>query len=92
MVCRFDELMGDILEMDYMYFKPLVDSISDMNIGNDWFLVANDFASYLDCQARPPNTSASLHNAKKVLIFLIWPKPLKRKKLVENSIFSAGGG
>lgn len=51
--CRFDELMGDILEMDYMYFKPLVDSISDMNVGNDWFLVANDFASYLDCQVLP---------------------------------------
>lgn len=51
--CRFDELMADILEMDYMYFKPLVDSISDMNVGNDWFLVANDFAAYLDCQACP---------------------------------------
>lgn len=44
--------MGDILEMDYMYFKPLVDSVSNMDVGNDWFLVANDFASYLDCQAR----------------------------------------
>jgi hypothetical protein len=46
--------MGDILKMDYMYFKPLVDSISDMTVGNDWFLVANDFASYLKCQVWPP--------------------------------------
>ena len=23
-----------------------------MNVGNDWFLVANDFASYLDAQAK----------------------------------------
>lgn len=52
--------MGDILEMDYMYFKPLVDSISDMNVGNDWFLVANDFAAYLDCQARNSPTACML--------------------------------
>lgn len=36
---------------DKEYFKPLVDSISNMKVGNDWFLVANDFASYLDAQA-----------------------------------------
>jgi starch phosphorylase len=35
---------------DKEYFKPLVDSISNMKVGNDWFLVANDFASYLDAQ------------------------------------------
>ena len=37
---------------DKKYFKPLVDSINDMTVGNDWFLVANDFASYLDAQVR----------------------------------------
>lgn len=35
---------------DKEYFKPLVDSINNMNVGNDWFLVANDFASYLEAQ------------------------------------------
>lgn len=35
---------------DKEYFKPLVDSISNMKVGNDWFLVANDFAGYLDAQ------------------------------------------
>ncbi len=35
---------------DKEYFKPLVDSISNMTVGNDWFLVANDFASYLEAQ------------------------------------------
>ncbi|PSC73274.1 glycosyltransferase family 35 [Micractinium conductrix] len=33
------------------YFDDLVASISDMNRGNDWFLLANDFASYMDAQA-----------------------------------------
>jgi glycogen phosphorylase len=42
--------MDDILAMDYMYFKPLVDSVNNMDVGNDWFLLANDFASYLDAQ------------------------------------------
>ena len=37
---------------DKKYFKPLVDSVNDMSVGNDWFLLANDFASYLDAQAR----------------------------------------
>jgi glucan phosphorylase len=35
---------------DKEYFKPLVDSISNMSVGNDWFLVANDFADYLRAQ------------------------------------------
>eukprot|EP00878_Enallax_costatus_P000865 GHUV01000991.1.p1 GENE.GHUV01000991.1~~GHUV01000991.1.p1 ORF type:complete len:874 (+),score=316.12 GHUV01000991.1:204-2825(+) len=50
---RFDEIMRDIengMFGDKEYFKPLVDSISNMKVGNDWFLVANDFASYLDAQ------------------------------------------
>lgn len=34
------------------YFKPLVDSVNNMNVGNDWFLVANDFADYMRAQAR----------------------------------------
>lgn len=37
---------------DKEYFKPLVDSISNMKVGNDWFLVANDFASYLQAQKK----------------------------------------
>ncbi|KAI3432399.1 hypothetical protein D9Q98_003955 [Chlorella vulgaris] len=32
------------------YFEDLVASITDMNRGNDWFLLANDFASYMDAQ------------------------------------------
>jgi len=28
----------------------LADSVNDMSKGNDWFLVANDFASYMDAQ------------------------------------------
>lgn len=50
---RFDEIMADIeggMFGDKDYFKPLVDSISNMKVGNDWFLVANDFASYLEAQ------------------------------------------
>lgn len=42
---------------DKEYFKPLVDSISNMKVGNDWFLVANDFASYLDAQAEVDRVS-----------------------------------
>lgn len=51
---RFDAIMADIeggMFGDKEYFKPLVESISNMKVGNDWFLVANDFASYLDAQA-----------------------------------------
>jgi starch phosphorylase len=32
------------------YFADLVDSVTDMTKGNDWFLLANDFASYMDAQ------------------------------------------
>jgi len=35
---------------DKEYFKDLADSVNDMSKGNDWFLVANDFASYMDAQ------------------------------------------
>jgi hypothetical protein len=37
---------------DKVYFKPLVDSVNNMKVGNDWFLLANDFASYLDVQKK----------------------------------------
>eukprot|EP01024_Parvocaulis_polyphysoides_P055451 TRINITY_DN5680_c0_g1_i2.p3 TRINITY_DN5680_c0_g1~~TRINITY_DN5680_c0_g1_i2.p3 ORF type:complete len:155 (-),score=31.98 TRINITY_DN5680_c0_g1_i2:326-745(-) len=50
---RWQELMKDILDGkfgDKKFFKPLVQSVDDMNVGNDWFLVANDFASYLETQ------------------------------------------
>jgi Carbohydrate phosphorylase len=63
--CRFTKIMKQIEGGDFgdkEYFKPLVDSINDMSVGNDWFLVANDFASYLDAQARarPPCLSGCL--------------------------------
>ena len=35
---------------DADYFADLVDSVTDMTKGNDWFLVANDFATYMDAQ------------------------------------------
>lgn len=35
---------------DADYFADLVDSVNDMTKGNDWFLVANDFATYMDAQ------------------------------------------
>ncbi|KAG2490821.1 hypothetical protein HYH03_010742 [Edaphochlamys debaryana] len=50
---RWDEIMKDIeggMFGDKDYFKPLVDSVNNMKVGNDWFLVANDFAAYLDAQ------------------------------------------
>lgn len=50
---RWDELMEMIEEGEFgdeEYFKPLVDSVHDMEVGNDWFLLANDFATYLDAQ------------------------------------------
>eukprot|EP00798_Chlamydomonas_sp_ICE-L_P025386 gene25386-11048_t len=52
---RFDELMADIaggFVGDKEFFKPMVDSVSNMDIGNDWYLVANDFASYLAAQEK----------------------------------------
>jgi glucan phosphorylase len=59
---RFDEIMADIeggMFGDKDYFKPLVDSISNMKVGNDWFLVANDFASYLDAQEEVDRVSGA---------------------------------
>lgn len=35
---------------DGKYFQDLVDNVNDMTKGNDWFLVANDFADY--CRAQ----------------------------------------
>lgn len=35
---------------DAAYFKPMVDSVNNMDVGNDWFLVANDFEAYLKAQ------------------------------------------
>lgn len=35
---------------DKKYFKPMVESVHNMKVGNDWFLLANDFASYLSAQ------------------------------------------
>ena len=35
---------------DADYFEDLVDSVTDMTKGNDWFLLANDFATYMDAQ------------------------------------------
>lgn len=36
---------------DREYLQELVNNVSDMSKGNDWFLVANDFASYRVAQA-----------------------------------------
>jgi hypothetical protein len=50
---RWNVLMADIeggMFGDKDYFKPLVDAIHNMNVGNDWFLLANDFADYLRAQ------------------------------------------
>ncbi|KAG1660964.1 hypothetical protein FOA52_005589 [Chlamydomonas sp. UWO 241] len=50
---RWTEIMKDIeggMFGDKEYFKPMVDSVNNMDVGNDWFLVANDFAAYLDAQ------------------------------------------
>ncbi|KAL0026522.1 hypothetical protein WJX77_004605 [Trebouxia sp. C0004] len=35
---------------DAEYFQDLVDNVNDMTKSNDWFLVANDFASYMKAQ------------------------------------------
>ncbi|KXZ54777.1 hypothetical protein GPECTOR_4g847 [Gonium pectorale] len=56
---RWDELMRDIengMFGDKDYFKPLVDSVNNMKVGNDWFLLANDFAAYLDAQEEVDRT------------------------------------
>mmetsp|Transcript_11859 Transcript_11859/g.25461 ORF Transcript_11859/g.25461 Transcript_11859/m.25461 type:complete len:871 (-) Transcript_11859:450-3062(-) len=50
---RWNEIMADIeagMFGDKDYFKPLVDSVHNMKVGNDWFLLANDFADYLKAQ------------------------------------------
>lgn len=35
---------------DKEYFADLVDSVNDMTKGNDWFLLANDFTTYMKAQ------------------------------------------
>ena len=53
---RWNEIMGDIeggMFGDKDYFKPLVDAVHNMKVGNDWFLVANDFAEYLKVKVKP---------------------------------------
>ena len=48
-VAAFDAVRkGEFGDADY--FEDLVDSVNDMTKGNDWFLVANDFATYMDAQ------------------------------------------
>eukprot|EP00210_Caulerpa_lentillifera_P006067 g5797.t1 len=50
---RWDKIIEAIRQGEFgdaKFFKPLMDNIDDMNIGNDWFLLANDFASYLKAQ------------------------------------------
>lgn len=37
------------------YFEDLVASVNQIpERGNDWFLLANDFATYMDAQVREP--------------------------------------
>lgn len=51
---RFDYVLDMIRNGafgDKDYFRVVADDIGNMKVGNDWFLVANDFASYLDAQA-----------------------------------------
>lgn len=48
---RFDAVCESILAGNYgdkEYYTRLVDTVYNMKKGNDWFLVANDFADYLD--------------------------------------------
>lgn len=45
------DMIRDGVFGDAEYFKDLVDSVNDVpKSGNDWFLVANDFSSYMDAQ------------------------------------------
>lgn len=46
------QMVKDGVFGDKDYFEDLVASVTDMNRGNDWFLLANDFASYMDAQDR----------------------------------------
>lgn len=39
------------------YFQGLVDNVNDMSKSNDWFLLANDFASYMDAQKQVDQVS-----------------------------------
>eukprot|EP00210_Caulerpa_lentillifera_P007275 g6957.t1 len=55
---RWDKIIEAIREGEFgdaKFFKPLMDNIDDMTIGNDWFLLANDFASYLEAQEEVDN-------------------------------------
>lgn len=50
---RFDEICKDIesgMFGDKEYFKAITDAVYNMKVGNDWFLLANDFPSYLAAQ------------------------------------------
>ena len=47
------KMISDGVFGDTEYFEDLVASVNDIPArGNDWFLLANDFASYMDAQAR----------------------------------------
>ena len=47
-------MISDGVFGDAEYFEDLVASVNDIpERGNDWFLLANDFASYMDAQVRP---------------------------------------
>lgn len=59
---RWDAVMKDIdsgMFGDKEYFKMITDAVNNMKVGNDWFLVANDFASYLDAQDDVDRTYAN---------------------------------
>ncbi|KAK9810158.1 hypothetical protein WJX72_005763 [[Myrmecia] bisecta] len=50
---RFTAVLKSIADGEFgnkEYFADMVASVSDMTKGNDWFLVANDFATYMDAQ------------------------------------------
>ncbi len=44
---------------DAEYFQDLVDNVNDMTKSNDWFLVANDFASYMEAQKEVDQVSSN---------------------------------
>ncbi len=47
------KMISDGVFGDTEYFEDMVASVNDIPArGNDWFLLANDFASYMDAQAR----------------------------------------
>ena len=46
-------MISDGVFGDTEYFEDMVASVNDIPArGNDWFLLANDFASYMDAQVR----------------------------------------